>query len=43
MPQFKLRSEFEPKCDQPAAIESLLGSFEAGIKQQTLLGINGRG
>src|SRR6188472_933416 len=43
MPEFKLRSEFEPKGDQPAAIESLLGSFEAGIKQQTLLGITGSG
>jgi excinuclease ABC subunit B len=43
MPQFKLRSEFEPKGDQPAAIESLLGSFAAGIKQQTLLGITGSG
>jgi excinuclease ABC subunit B len=43
MPEFKLRSEFEPKGDQPAAIESLLSSFEAGIKQQTLLGITGSG
>ena len=43
MPDFKLRSEFEPKGDQPAAIESLLSSFEAGIKQQTLLGITGSG
>jgi excinuclease ABC subunit B len=43
MPNFKLRSEFEPKGDQPAAIESLLGSFDAGIKQQTLLGITGSG
>src|SRR6187551_2380364 len=43
MPDFKLRSEFEPKGDQPAAIESLLGSFSAGIKQQTLLGITGSG
>jgi excinuclease ABC subunit B len=43
MPNFKLRSEFEPKGDQPAAIESLLSSFEAGIKQQTLLGITGSG
>ena len=27
---FKLRSEFTPKGDQPAAIESLIKSFEAG-------------
>ncbi|HEY8945187.1 MAG TPA: DEAD/DEAH box helicase family protein, partial [Polyangiaceae bacterium] len=43
MPQFKLRSEFEPKGDQPAAIESLVSSFEAGIKAQTLLCITGSG
>ena len=43
MPNFKLRSEFEPKGDQPAAIESLLSSFNAGIKHQTLLGITGSG
>ncbi|HYQ04104.1 MAG TPA: excinuclease ABC subunit UvrB [Polyangiaceae bacterium] len=43
MPDFKLRSEFEPKGDQPAAIESLLGSFGAGVKHQTLLGITGSG
>jgi excinuclease ABC subunit B len=43
MPDFKLRSEYEPKGDQPAAIESLLSSFAAGIKQQTLLGITGSG
>jgi len=43
MPDFKLRSEFEPKGDQPAAIESLLSSFAAGVKQQTLLGITGSG
>ena len=43
MPDFKLQSAFEPKGDQPAAIESLLDSFAAGIKQQTLLGITGSG
>jgi len=40
---FKLRSEFTPKGDQPAAIESLVKSFEAGAKYQTLLGITGSG
>jgi excinuclease ABC subunit B len=40
---FKLRSEFTPKGDQPAAIESLIKSFEAGAKHQTLLGITGSG
>ncbi len=40
---FKLRSEFTPKGDQPAAIESLIKSFEAGVQYQTLLGITGSG
>ena len=40
---FKLRSEFTPKGDQPAAIESLVKSFEAGAQYQTLLGITGSG
>ena len=40
---FKLRSEFTPKGDQPAAIESLIKSFEAGAQYQTLLGITGSG
>jgi excinuclease ABC subunit B len=41
--QFKLRSEFTPKGDQPAAIESLVKSFEEGARYQTLLGITGSG
>jgi excinuclease ABC subunit B len=40
---FKLRSEFTPKGDQPAAIESLVKSYEAGAQYQTLLGITGSG
>jgi excinuclease ABC subunit B len=40
---FKLRSEFTPKGDQPAAIESLIKSFEEGAQYQTLLGITGSG
>jgi excinuclease ABC subunit B len=40
---FKLRSEFTPKGDQPAAIESLVKSFEGGAQYQTLLGITGSG
>src|SRR3954471_16220154 len=43
MPDFKLRSEYEPKGDQPAAIESLISSFAAGRQHQTLLGITGSG
>jgi excinuclease ABC subunit B len=41
--QFKLRSEFTPKGDQPAAIASLIKSFEEGAQYQTLLGITGSG
>jgi excinuclease ABC subunit B len=40
---FKLRSDFTPKGDQPAAIESLVKSFESGAQYQTLLGITGSG
>ena len=31
---FKLRSEFTPKGDQPAAIESLVKSYEAGAQYE---------
>jgi excinuclease ABC subunit B len=40
---FKLRTEFEPKGDQPAAIEALCKGIEEGRKAQTLLGITGSG
>jgi excinuclease ABC subunit B len=40
---FKLRSDFTPKGDQPAAIESLVRAFESGAQYQTLLGITGSG
>ncbi len=40
---FKLSSEFEPKGDQPAAIESLTTELRAGTKHQVLLGITGSG
>src|SRR6187402_162719 len=40
---FKLRSDFTPKGDQPAAIDSLIKSFEQGAQYQTLLGITGSG
>ncbi|HEY2405490.1 MAG TPA: excinuclease ABC subunit UvrB [Polyangiaceae bacterium] len=40
---FKLRSEFQPKGDQPAAIEALCQGFERGPAQQCLLGITGSG
>jgi len=40
---FTLRSEFSPKGDQPAAIESLVRGFAEGAPMQTLLGITGSG
>ncbi len=40
---FKLRSEFQPKGDQPAAIEALIRGIEQGKRCQTLLGITGSG
>jgi excinuclease ABC subunit B len=43
MEQFELVSEFEPKGDQPRAIEALIRGFEAGRHWQTLLGVTGSG
>src|SRR5260221_5104498 len=40
---FKLTTQFEPKGDQPAAIEQLMRGLEAGEKHQVLLGITGSG
>jgi excinuclease ABC subunit B len=40
---FKLVSEFEPKGDQPQAIEKLAEGLEAGVKNQVLLGVTGSG
>jgi len=41
--EFKLRSEFTPKGDQPEAIKRLTESLLAGDRYQTLLGITGSG
>jgi len=41
--RFTLRSDFSPKGDQPAAIDSLIQGFENGEACQTLLGITGSG
>ncbi|HIH44434.1 MAG TPA: excinuclease ABC subunit UvrB [Candidatus Methanoperedenaceae archaeon] len=41
--EFRLVSEFEPKGDQPQAIEQLSRGFEKGERQQTLLGVTGSG
>ncbi len=41
--RFKLHSEYRPKGDQPAAIESLVKGLNDGAKDQVLLGITGSG
>ena len=43
MDRFELVSEFEPKGDQPRAIEALTRGLEAGKRFQTLLGVTGSG
>lgn len=40
---FKLKSNFQPAGDQPAAIKKLLKGIEAGYDYQTLLGVTGSG
>jgi excinuclease ABC subunit B len=41
--QFKLRSTYQPRGDQPAAIDQLVRGVEAGEKHQVLLGVTGSG
>jgi len=43
MPTFKLVSEYQPKGDQPKAIESLAEGVLRGQKHQVLLGVTGSG
>ena len=43
MSGFKLVSEFEPRGDQPAAIEALVEGIGRGEAHQTLLGVTGSG
>lgn len=40
---FKLRSTYQPRGDQPAAIDQLYRSVESGEKHQVLLGVTGSG
>jgi excinuclease ABC subunit B len=40
---FKLKSSYQPRGDQPAAIDQLLRGVEAGDKHQVLLGVTGSG
>jgi excinuclease ABC subunit B len=41
--KFKLRSNYQPRGDQPAAIEQLCRGLEGGDKHQVLLGVTGSG
>jgi len=43
MSAFDLRAKFEPRGDQPQAIQALLMRFRAGARHQTLLGVTGSG
>ncbi|MDD4052871.1 MAG: DEAD/DEAH box helicase family protein, partial [candidate division Zixibacteria bacterium] len=43
MNEFKLVANFEPKGDQPDAIEALLAGLNQGQKYHTLLGVTGSG
>jgi len=40
---FKLSSSYQPRGDQPAAIDQLVHGVEAGDKHQVLLGVTGSG
>jgi excinuclease ABC subunit B len=40
---FKLRSNYQPRGDQPAAIEQLSRGIDGGDKHQVLLGVTGSG
>ena len=40
---FDLKSDYEPKGDQPQAIEKLVASIKEGNRDQTLLGVTGSG
>ena len=43
MAEFQVVSEYAPAGDQPEAIEALARGAEAGIEEQTLLGVTGSG
>ncbi len=43
MAAFDLRAKFEPRGDQPQAIEALATRFTRGVTHQTLLGVTGSG
>ena len=41
--EFRLKSPFQPKGDQPEAIEQITRNFGSGVMNQTLLGVTGSG
>ena len=43
MPEFKVVSEYSPSGDQPEAINALVNGLNAGLGEQTLLGVTGSG
>lgn len=43
MPKFELVSKYQPTGDQPFAIKQLTNGLEAGVREQTLLGVTGSG
>lgn len=40
---FKLKSEYVPKGDQPKAIDTIVSGLNSGLRSQTLLGVTGSG
>ena len=42
-PAFALESPFQPAGDQPAAIKEIIKGFQAGERNQVLLGVTGSG
>ena len=43
MPKFELVSKYQPTGDQPTAIAQLTAGLNAGVREQTLLGVTGSG
>ncbi len=43
MAKFRIKSDYKPTGDQPAAIAELTQRLEKGVKEQTLLGVTGSG
>jgi excinuclease ABC subunit B len=43
MPEFKLKSDYQPTGDQPQAIDALVDGIQKGYRDQVLLGVTGSG